>query len=360
MHIARPLFHRTIARGAAALLLLAAAACGDSGNPAGPGNGPIGQPPVKAVAEVELSATELVLPVGDQHQLVVFLKAADGAELTGRAVAWASSDPSVVTVDGAGRLTGIRGGTATISATSEGKRDEALVRVPTPVATVTLNAEYLPLKPGDTRSLQARLASAEGQVITDRLISWISSDPTVASVDGEGAVTGVRGGYAWVHAISEGKSDSVKVSVSMTANPDVYNLISVDGVSVGIDKVRVDSVTWTDPQGVAHPAEVKIFDGTLTFIREGGRLLYEQRITLATFLLAVNPGEIRVPVAERVLVDRGEVTERPGGGFDYLFRSSIVPNDHVFFGVGIGVERISTDQVINGEGHPHRLIFSQW
>jgi hypothetical protein len=360
MHIARPLFHRTIARGAAALLLLAAAACGDSGNPAGPGNGPIVQPPVTPVAEVDLSATELLLPVGDQHQLFVSLKAADGSEIVGRAVAWASSDPSVVTVDGAGRLTGIRGGTATISATSEGKRDEALVRVPTPVATVTLNAEYLPMKPGDTRRLQASLASAEGQVITDRLISWISSDPTVASVDGEGAVTGVRGGYAWVHAISEGKSDSVKVSVSMTADPNVYNLISVDGLGVGIDKVRVDSVTWTDPQGVAHPAEVKIFDGTLTFIREGGRLLYEQRITLATFLLAVNPGEISVPVAERVLVDRGEVTERPGGGFDYLFRSGIVPDNHYFFGVRIGVERISTDQVINGEGHPHRLIFSQW
>jgi hypothetical protein len=312
------------------------------------------------VAEVDLSATELVLPVGDQHQLFVFLKAADGAELTGRAVAWASSDPSVVTVDGAGRLTGIRGGTATISATSEGKRDEALVRVPAPVATVTLNAEYLPLKPGDTRGLQARLASAEGQVITDRLVSWISSDPTVASVDGEGAVTGVRGGYAWVHAISEGKSDSVKVSVSMAANPDVYNLISVDGLSVGIDKVRVDSVTWTDPQGVAHPAEVKIFDGRLTFIREGGRLLYEQRITLATFLLAADPGEIRVPVAERVLVDRGEVIEHPGGGFDYLFRSSVVPNNHYFFGVGIGVERIATDQVINGEGPERKLVFSQW
>ncbi len=360
MHIARPLFHRTIARGAAALLLLASVACGGDDNPAGPGNAPVVQPPQPVVAEVELSATEFVLYVGDQHQLFVSLKAADGAELTGRAVAWASSDPSVATVDAMGRVTGHRAGTAVVSATSEGKRDEALVRVPTPVATVTLNAEYLPLKPGDTRTLQATLASAEGLVITDRLISWISSDPTVASVNGEGAVTGVRGGYAWVHAISEGKSDSVKVSVSMTANPDVYNLISVDGVSIGIDKVRVDSVTWTDPQGVAHPAEVKIFDGKITFSREGGRLFYEQRITLATFLLAVNPGEIRVPVAERVLVDRGEVTERPGPGFDYLFRSSIIPNNHYFFGVRIGVERIATDQAINGDGPERKLVFSQW
>lgn len=359
MHIARPI-HRTFARSTAALLLLAAAACGGSDNPAGPGKGPVVEPPRPAVAEVELSATELVLPVGDQHQLFVFLKAADGAELTGRAVAWASSDPSVATVDATGRITGHKGGTAVVSATSEGKRDEALVKVPQPVARVELGTEFLRLTPGQEHQLRATLVSPEGQEITDRLVSWITSDPTIVSVDGEGKLTGLRGGNVWVHAHSEGKADSVRVMVAMSANPDEYRLYSVDGLDMGMGKVRVDSVTWTDPQGVAHPAEVKIFDGRLIFIREGGRLLYEQRITLSTFLLAGNPGEIRAPVAERVLVDRGEVTTRPGGGFDYLFRSSVLPHNYVFFGVGIGVERIATEQGINGEGPMRRLVFTQW
>lgn len=359
MHIAHPI-HRTLARSTAALLLLAAAACGGSDNPAGPGGDPVVQPPVTPVAEVELSATELVLPVGDQHQLFVFLKAADGAELVGRAVAWASSNPAVATVDATGRITGHQAGEAVVSATSEGKRDEALVKVPHPVATVDLGAEFLRLTPGQEHQLRATLVSPGGQVLTDRLVSWISSDPTTVAVSEQGVVKGIRGGgSAWVHAHSEGKSDSVRVMVAM-ASPDEYRLHSVDGLDMGMGKVRVDTVTWTDPQGVAHPAEVKIFDGRLTFIREGGRILYEQRITLSTFLLAANPGEIRAPVAERVLVDRGEVTERPGGGFDYLFRSSVVPDNHYFFGVRIGVERISTDQAINGAGPERRLVFTQW
>jgi|GEM_PF-2031427 len=359
MHTTRPLIHRTLARGAAALLLLAAAACGDSGNPAGPGNGPVVQP-VTPVAEVDLSATELVLPVGDQHQLFVFLKAADGTELTGRAVAWASSDPAVATVDANGRITGHRAGTAVVSATSEGKRDEALVKVPQPVARVEIGAELLNLKPDQEHQLRATLLSPEGQEITDRLVSWITSDPTVVAVTEQGLVTGIRGGSAWVHAWSEGKSDSVRVMVAMTANPNVYHLHSVDGVSIGREMTRVDSITWTDPRGVAHPAQVVISEGRLTFLRDGGPLRYEQRIVLATFLLDAATNEIQFPVAEKVLVDRGEVTEHPMPGFDYLFRSSVVPNNHYFFGVGIGVERIAAEQAINGEGPLRRLSFTQW
>lgn len=359
MHIALPI-HRTLARSAAALLLLAAAACGGNDNPAGPGNGPIGGTPRPAVAEVELSATELVLPVGDQHQLFVFLRAADGAELTGRAVAWASSDPAVATVDATGRITGHRAGTAVVSATSEGRRDEALVKVPQPVARVELGTEFMNLKPGESRQLNATLVSAEGQEITNRLVSWITSDPTIAAVDSDGKVTGLRGGRVWVHAWSEGKADSVFVVVAMTANPDEYHLLFVDDMRVGQDRIRYDSVTWTDPQGVGHPAEVLIIGGKLTFSREGGRLRYEQRIVLNTVLLDVDPNEIQSPVADAVLVDRGEVIEHPMTGYDYLFRSSVLPHNYAFFGVGIGVERIATQQGINGEAPLRRLTFTQW
>jgi hypothetical protein len=358
MHNARPHFHRTLARSAAALLLLAAAACGDSGNPAGPGGGPVVNPQ-PAVAEVDLSATELVLPVGDQHQLFVFLKAADGTEIVGRAVTWASSDPSVATVDATGRITGHRAGTATVSATSEGKRDEALVKVPLPVARVELGGEMVNLKPDQEHQLRASLVSPDGEEITNRLVSWITSDPTIAGVSSEGLVTGIRGGRAWVHAWSEGKSDSVLVQVAMTANPDEYGLLFVDGRTVGQDKIVYDTLTWTDPQGAAHPAQELIIGGKLTFSRSGGKLFYEQRFTIATFLVDAS-GEIRVRVGERVLVDRGEVTERPMTGYEYLFRSTATAAQPPFFGVGIGVERIGTYQAIDGGTRGHDLVFTQW
>jgi len=218
----------------------------------------------------------------------------------------------------------------------------------------------LNLKPDQEHQLRASLVGPDGVEIADRLVSWITSDPTIAAVTESGLVTGIRGGRAWVHAWSEGKSDSVLVLVAMTANPDEYSLLYVDGLTIGQDKIVHDTLTWTDPQGAAHPAEELIIGGKLTFSRSGGKLFYEQRFILATFLLDGATGEIRVRVGERVLVDRGEVTERPMTGYEYLFRSTAIASQPPFFGVGVGVERIGTYQAINGGTRGHNLVFTQW
>ena len=83
-------------------------------------------PPVAAVAVGPASSS---LPTGATVQLTATVKDGDGNALTGRSITWASSDPTVATVDATGLVLGIAIGPATITATSEGVSGTATVTV---------------------------------------------------------------------------------------------------------------------------------------------------------------------------------------------------------------------------------------
>src|SRR5207249_11278092 len=72
--------------------------------------------PVASVAVTPGSAT---IQVGQTQQLAATLKDASGNTLSGRAVSWTSSNPSVASVSGSGLVTGLAAGSAVITAMSE-------------------------------------------------------------------------------------------------------------------------------------------------------------------------------------------------------------------------------------------------
>src|SRR5207247_6478799 len=82
-----------------------------------------------AVAAVGVAPASATLQVGKTVQLTATLKDATGNPLAGRVVSWASSNVSVATVNGSGLVTGVATGSATITATSEGKSGTAVVTV---------------------------------------------------------------------------------------------------------------------------------------------------------------------------------------------------------------------------------------
>ncbi|HKN68613.1 MAG TPA: Ig-like domain-containing protein, partial [Gemmatimonadaceae bacterium] len=83
-------------------------------------------PPVASVAVDP--ATSTIAP-GSTTQLTAVLKDAKGNVLTGRTVTWSSSNEAVAKVDGAGLVTTVGTGSATITATSEDKTGTATVTV---------------------------------------------------------------------------------------------------------------------------------------------------------------------------------------------------------------------------------------
>lgn len=79
------------------------------------------KPYLAAVASVSIGGLSGIVPAGSNIQLTGSTFAADGTPLTGRAILWTSSNNAVATVSTTGLLRSIATGTATITATSEGR-----------------------------------------------------------------------------------------------------------------------------------------------------------------------------------------------------------------------------------------------
>jgi alpha-tubulin suppressor-like RCC1 family protein len=85
------------------------------------------------VASIALTPATATLTVGAIQQLVATLRDSAGGALAGRAVAYSTSEDRVATVAPDGRVTAVGAGTATITATSEGKIGTAVVTVIAPL-----------------------------------------------------------------------------------------------------------------------------------------------------------------------------------------------------------------------------------
>jgi dipeptidyl aminopeptidase/acylaminoacyl peptidase len=112
---------------------LTALACGDS-DPAAPG--PVvpdptvpSTPPGRVVASLELDAASVSLEEGATRTFVATPRDARGAAITGLSIAWSSSDTAIARVDLLGKVTAMRAGAATLTATVNGMSAQAVVAV---------------------------------------------------------------------------------------------------------------------------------------------------------------------------------------------------------------------------------------
>jgi hypothetical protein len=82
------------------------------------------------------------------------------------------------------------------------------------IATMGITPSQVSLLVGATRQLTVELRDARGTVITGRSITWISTNPSVASVSGSGLVTALTPGSTRVVAAAEGRSTDIPVDVT--------------------------------------------------------------------------------------------------------------------------------------------------
>ena len=178
--------------------------------------------PAVPVAVVTVSPAPVAIVDGATVQLTAATKGADGGGLTGRSITWTSSNENVATVSATGLLTGVGAGSATVTATSEGKSGTASVQVAAstvPVSTVGMSVSSDSLLVGETVQLVATPRDADGTALTGRTISWSSTNSAVASVSASGLVTAVAAGAASIRASVEGKVGTTAVTVTTPAAP---------------------------------------------------------------------------------------------------------------------------------------------
>lgn len=194
-----------------AALSTAITACGGGGDG---GSGGVITPPAVQVGTVTVSLPASQLQVGAQQAASVEVRSTTGAMLTGRSVTWASSNTGTATVADGGAITAVAPGTATISATSEGRTGTAtLTVVPVPVTTVVVSAPSNTVATDRTLQLAVVLRDERGGSLSGRTVTWSSSAPAVAVVDGNGLVTGLSTGSTTITATSEGRSGSITLAV---------------------------------------------------------------------------------------------------------------------------------------------------
>jgi len=195
--------------------------------------------PVGSVA-VSLAASSI--QVGNTTQATAVVKDSTGAVVTDRAVTWSSSAPGVATVSASGFVTALANGSTTITATSEGKSGNATLTVaatappPQPVASVTVTLGSSSVGVGATTQASAVLKDAGGNVLTGRVITWSSSNASVASVSSSGVVTALALGSANIIATSEGITGQSSLSVTAAPPPPVATVavtLSPNSLTVG-------------------------------------------------------------------------------------------------------------------------------
>lgn len=86
--------------------------------------------PPPAVASVQVTGDVANLEPGEVRRLFARLRAANGSDLYEREVTWSTSDSSVIRVVPGGEILAVRGGTATITATSEGVSGSLTIVIP--------------------------------------------------------------------------------------------------------------------------------------------------------------------------------------------------------------------------------------
>jgi uncharacterized protein YjdB len=98
---------------------------------------------------------------------------------------------------------------------SGGPSDTAVVTVTlAPVATVAVSPSAASVVSGQTVQLTATLQDSGGNPLSGRVVTWASTDPALAAVNGSGLVSGLAAGSATITATSEGQSAAATVTVS--------------------------------------------------------------------------------------------------------------------------------------------------
>ena len=231
-----------------------------------------------------------------------------------RAVAWSSSDRSVATVDKAGTVHGLRPGTATVTATAEGKSGTCAVTVKAKAVNVTdvsLDRTELTLTEGETETLTATVRPDNAD---NRKVTWSSDKTEIATVDGAGRVTAVKAGEAVVTVTTEDGGRTATCAVTVKAKTVSVTEVTLDRAELTLTEgetetltatVRPDNannrkVTWSSDKtevatvdGASKVTAVKAGEAVVTVMTEDGGKTASCKVTVKAKVVPVTGVDVK-------------------------------------------------------------------
>ena len=212
-------------------------------------------------AKVKLSKTKAVIEKGKTLTLKATITPSD---LPDKSVTWESSNTKVATVTSAGKVKGVRTGTATITCTSNSTGAKATCKVY--VGCVKLDKTEVSILKGKTTTLTATVYPSS---LKDKSVTWESSNTAVATVTTAGKVEGVEAGTATITCTSN--ATGLKAICTVTVVNGFVNLNKTEAyvekgktmtlkATVTPETLEDKSVTWesSDPKIVKVSSAGKI------------------------------------------------------------------------------------------------------
>lgn len=271
------------------------------------------------VSAINLLPSSVVLPKGGTQQITVSL---EPAEVAGNpVVTLTSSNGNVAEVNDAGTITAKGVGSCTITAEYSGLKAECRVIVDAlDIRCDDAVVSSVTLKPGQSKNLVAAWHVQGSDEIPS--VRWKSSNTSVASVDSDGTVSGLKKGTAVVTAsTADGKftkTVSISVSDDTSDTPDVPAddvSISVTNASSFKNMTEGQSLKLSVSYAPAGLTDVKLSfassDADVAQVSEAGLVTAKKAGTASvTVTLASKEGTAKkvVPVTVK---EKGEVPDVP-------------------------------------------------
>lgn len=264
------------------------------------------------LASVQVTPTNPSIPVGATRQFTATAVFTDNSirDVTAQAT-WSSSDSGVAVVLGsagtAGRASAVTEGKATITATYKGVSGTTVLSVAGSVQSVSVTPTNpttvvgLPV----TFTATALLSNGTTLVVTNDA-SWVSSDPTSATVTANGVATPVKGGSITIAAGYLGKSGTTTLtigtatlsSIAITPNPvslakgATQNLTATGHYSDSTTYDLTNVATWLSSDAtIASVSNANGSHGLLSAIAAGNATVSAtfQSVTSAADAVKVTP-----------------------------------------------------------------------
>lgn len=202
-----------------------------------------GEPPILVTA-IALNSNELTLTAGDTSQLTAVLTP---EEATDKTVTWSSDNEDVATVNSTGLVTAKLAGNATITCKAV---DEGGVKATCKITVNALppTAVSIPKSATVVKDSRITLTPTFSPEFATATLTWSSDDESVATVNNEGVVTGIRKGQTFINVETDnGKTASCKLTVTAPEPIEVELPISLT-VNVGENYTLIPHLTPEDAE----------------------------------------------------------------------------------------------------------------
>ena len=161
------------------------------------------------------------------------------------------------------------------------------------VASVQVSPGDVTLPVGQVVRLSARALDSTGSAISAAPITWSTSSPAVATIDGDGTVHGVAAGSATVTAAAGGKSSSVSVTVTTPSISTAIPVYPGDSIQLKV-KAAAPGSQFLIKAGVHRRQTITPKDG-MTFVGEPGAVLDGENVSAYAFeTLTSNPVNVTI------------------------------------------------------------------